>query len=760
MSRPIDTFFQRIAQVRHFPPVARVAALAAGLSVCSLDEARGLVPELIEMAAQVPAVPAVPFASTGPAVRLSPLNWFRNRRDATRRHVADIALEALIRHWDRVPSDLVPLIASAGRGRFGVAAAASRDADPAIRANVVAAAGELGEGQLARLVGSMLADEDKSVAKAAEHALVHMALGEFARTRTGEACLDPRLVEQLWRVREAAEFGFSRENRAEVSAAAGEASDQGASREGVIDGIATACEAFEHHRRRGVLVCAMLLLDRTRLASRSPRAAAHSRERHAPDRLAAWFAKPVTDAHSALRTVLRASVLPVAGLRAMEWIGVEPWTRACSERLSRGGTVLEHELALASAHLTLRPRRRAALARVIIKSRPANRDTSDAPDEPRATGTRVLEPGLLPDVAIVNSLSIDAGRGAARIVGVVSATAPDRELAARSFLGHADPVARHAVMRAMPGSGLRDWVFDDNDQISAGAALRMSRADDPRAAEAEESDLAWWRQLARAPQPRTRFLAEEELAQRAELMSGTVRGRLLAARRMTREPEGVVTSISESLGQPESQSGAISLLRRLGLAPTFQQQLVDLALQATDARVAATAVAALADVSSESAMDAAVTSLRHTDSRVRANAVETLGHRARSGEALPTQIVELKHDAHHRVRANALRLELGLAPAPSLAGELAAMLRDERAEHRLAGAWLASRALGGNLKRRLGADADQLALRLVELASGDPDDRVRRRAAIGASRVMGELRASWRSGPATGGTPVLAGGPR
>lgn len=744
MSRPIDTFFRRIAQVRHFPPLARVAALAAGLSVCSVEEARALVPELIELAAQVPQGP---FASGGVAVRPGPLNWLRNRRAAAQAHVADMALEALIRHWDRVPADLVPLIASAGRGRFGVAASASKDPSPMVRANVVAAAGELGEGQLARLVGTMLADQETSVAKAAEHALVHLALGEFARTRTGEASLDPRLVEQLWRVREAAEYGFSRENRADLGTISKGVSGGRVSRDGLIDGIATACEAFDQHRRRGVLVGAMLLLDRARLASCSTRAPAHASEGRSPDRLAMWFLKPVTDAHSALRTVLRASVLPVAGLRAMEWIGVEPWTRACRERLSRGGSVLEHELALASAHLAMRPRRRDALSRIVIKSRPANRRSPESPEHQAATGVRVLEPGLLPDIAIVNSLSVDAGRGAARLVGVVDAAAPDRELAARSFLGHADPVARHAVMRSMPGSGLRDWVFDENEQISAGAALRMSRADDPRAT--EEFDVGWWRQLARVPQPRTRFLAAEELTQRAGVLSGTVRGRLLAARRLVREPDGLVTTIGQSLDDPQHQAGAITLLRRLGLAPTFQQKLVDLSLHAADARVAATAVSALADVATKGAMDAAESSLGHADARVRANAVETLGHRARHGEALPAQIVELKHDAHHRVRANALRLEMGVAPG--LPGELSLMLRDDRAEHRLAGAWLASRALGGSLKRHLAPDADRLALRLVELASGDPDDRVRRRAAIGASRVVGELRASWRSRPAPSG---------
>lgn len=758
MSRPIDTFFQRIAQVRHFPPAARVAALAAGLSVCSAEEARALVPELIELAAQGSPDP---FASPASAVRFNPLNWLKNRRVAAQRRVADAALEALIRHWDRVPADLVPLVAGAGRGRFGVAGEASTDSDPAVRANVVAAAGELGEGQLARLVGHMLADADTSVAKAAEHALVHMALGEFARTGTGEACLDPRLVEQLWRVRVVAEFGFSREIRTDYRSVAGEApGPHGAasSRDGVIEGVVTACEAFDRHRRRGVLVCAMLLLDRARLASLSPRRAAITDVRPSPDRLALWFSRPVTDAHSVLRTVLRASVLPVAGLRAMEWVGVEPWTRACSERLSRGGTVLEHELVLASAHLALRPRRAAALARIGIKSRPGARSPLHAREEPRNTGARELELGILPDVAIVNSLSTDAGRGAARMVGVVSAAAPDRELAARSFLAHADPVARHSVMRAMPGSGLSDWVFDGNEQISAGAALRMSRADDPRAAEADEGGLAWWRQLARVPQPRTRFLAEEELAQRADAISGTLRGRLWASRHMAKEPERFVAAIGESLGDAERQPGAIMLLRRLGLAPTFQQQLVDLALQAPDARVAATAVAALADLSGARAMDAAVASLGHADARVRANAVEAIGRRVRAGEALPMQVMELKHDGNHRVRANAVRLEMGSA---AVAGELAAMLRDERPEHRLAGAWLTSRALGGGgLKPRLGADADQLALRLVELASGDPDDRVRRRAAIGASRVMGELRASWRlGGPGSAGGPaMLAGG--
>lgn len=745
MSRANDTFLQRVELTRQFPPFARVAALAAGLSVCSASEARTLVPELIELAAHDLSAPRPR------AVRLRLLNWWKNRADANRRRVADRALEAIIRHWDRVPPDLVPLVASAGRGRFAVANDASTDPDPKVRANVVAAAGELGEGHLARLIGGMLSDQDAGVAAAAEHALVHLALGEFARTRTGEATLDPRLVDQLWRVRLASEFGFPHENQPFFEPRREAAPS--VARAGVIDGIATACEGFEQHRHRGVLVCAMLLLDRARVA----RGRARGAQAEGGDRLAGWFAHPAGDAHSALRTVLRASVLPIAGLRAMEWVGQEPWTRAGLERLSRGGSLLEHELALSAAHLAKRPRRARAISRMVVKSRPAKVGASEAGGAPGSAPARVLEEGLLPDGAIVSCLSIDAGRGAARLVGLVQASAPDRELAARAFLGHGDPVARHAVMRMLPSSGLHDWVFDSLEQVSVGAVLRMSRLDDPRGSDAEESEVAWWRQVTRSPSPRTRFLAHEELATRAEPLAGTLRGRLIASRRLAREPESVVASIYEALGRESDQAGAILLTRKLGLASRFQDRMIELAMHAADAKVAATAVAALADCASHASMDATVGALGHADPRVRANAIETLGRRVRGGESLPAQVIELKHDGHHRVRANALRLELGLAPAAAPLSELEGMLRDARPEHRWAGAWLASRALGGGLRRALGPGADPLAMRLVELASGDPDDRVRRRAAIGASRLMGELRASWRSGS---GAAALAGSGR
>ncbi|MBI1191347.1 MAG: hypothetical protein GC200_11785 [Tepidisphaera sp.] len=727
-----------------------MAALAAGLSVASSDESRTLVPELIELVAQAR------FAEPPPEVRPNwqkwlGLRWLSRRRAARAGLVADQALEALIRHWDRVPPDLVPLIASAGRGRFGVAADASTDPDASVRANVVAAAGELGEGALARLVGTMLTDQDPRVSAAAEHALVHMALAQFARTRTGEACLDPRLTDQLWRVREAAEFGFSGSSARFLPGASslhpqGQASGSSTapqSGDGIVDGIALACEAFERHRRRGVLLCAMMLLDRERLASASARAGAGGREPGA-DRLVSWFAHAATDAHSALRTVIRASALPVAGLRAMEWIGVEPWTRACRQRLAQGGNALEHELVLASAHLALRPRRARALSSIELKSRPALRAESPTTDaEPRSPGRRELEKGIFPEVSIVHSLSIDAARGAARIMGVVKAAAPERELAARAFLDHGDVVSRHAAMRALAGVGLRDWAFDLNPQVSAGAAIRLSRADNPRAAEADDADTQWWEHLARSPHERTRFLAQEELANRPDALGATLRGRLLAARRMARAPGEVLEAINAALTEGATQRPALMLARTLGVTPQFQGRIVELAQGDGDAKVVATAIAALADVPTPAASEAALAALDHADARVRANAVETLARKARLGEPLPAQVIEHKTDPHHRVRANCLRVGLAGPEVQAAAADLAAMLRDDRAEHRLAGAWLASRALGGRLRSTL-PDAKQLAGRLVELASDDADPRVRRRAFVGASRVMRGLRAAWQ----------------
>lgn len=703
-------------------------------------------PELVELVAQGR------FAGTPGAVRPNLLNWFARRRAARLHRVADVALETLIRHWDRVPSDLVPLIASAGRGRFAIAGEAATDPDPLVRANVVAAAGELGEGPLARLVGRMLTDPEKRVALAAEHALVHMALAELARTSVGQACLDPRLVEQLWRVREAAEFGFASQNGTIVSAmVAGPeatlASADASSRAGVIEGVALACEAFERHRSRGVLVCAMLLLDRVRLAAGAPRAGAARGQAASPDHLVSWFRHATTDGHSALRTILRASGLAIAGLRALEWIGVEPWTRACRQRLAQGGDVLEHELVLASAHLGLRPRRARALSSIELKSRPAGR--SGASDENAAHPRRELEPGIFPDVAIVHSLSLDGARGAAWIVGLVGGEAPEKELAARAFLDHGDVVSRHAAMRGVAAGGLRDWAFDANPQVSAGATIRLSRADNPRAVEADDAETQWWQALARSPHARTRFLAHEELAGRPDALGRTLRGRLLVARRMAREPGQVLTAISEALTEPERQGSALVLARTLGVASQFQNVIVALARTSPDEKVAATAVAALSEVPTPQALEAAADALMHPDARVRANAIETLARKFRDGDALPAQVVELKNDAHHRVRANSVRVGLARA-AESAAADLAAMLRDDRPEHRLAGAWLASRVLGGRLRGTL-AQGEQLANRLVELASGDADDRVRRRAAIGASRVMRQLRSTWKHAAAGGG---------
>jgi hypothetical protein len=82
--------------------------------------------------------------------------------------------------------------------------------------------------------------------------------------------------------------------------------------------------------------------------------------------------------------------------------------------------------------------------------------------------------------------------------------------------------------------------------------------------------------------------------------------------------------------------------------------------------------------------------LADTDARVRANAIEVLERRG-TPDYLPV-LAERARSGHNRERANALKAMHGLKVSSSLQ-QLAAMLQDDRPEHRVSGLW-AVRQLG------------------------------------------------------------------
>jgi hypothetical protein len=193
------------------------------------------------------------------------------------------------------------------------------------------------------------------------------------------------------------------------------------------------------------------------------------------------------------------------------------------------------------------------------------------------------------------------------------------------------------------------------------------------------------------------------------------------------------------MGSVEARLGWINACRAIGAAPDMERDLCDIAEALMDAdpapaqgalAVAATAVAALSDCSGERSANVLARALHATDARVAANAVEAISRRARRSASMHKQIgglIEFKDAAAHRVRANAALALLRFAAGGERnertgAGILDQMLADGRPPHRLAGLWLADRAVTG------GAIAPDMLVEPVARLLDDADDDVRDRA--------------------------------
>lgn len=162
---------------------------------------------------------------------------------------------------------------------------------------------------------------------------------------------------------------------------------------------------------------------------------------------------------------------------------------------------------------------------------------------------------------------------------------------------------------------------------------------------------------------------------------------------------------------------AVGLIRALELASRHKDRLLELMADA-DKRVASSAAKALAMVedSPEVAQRLSDT-LEDDDDRVRANAIESLealGHVQQANARL--RELAGRAEAGNRTRAAAIRALMKL-PMGQAMPELARMLSDERPEHRASALWVVE---------QLGM-AD-LARQVVEVARGDGDREIRRRA--------------------------------
>lgn len=694
--------------IRRLSAFPRLAALAASIPVARPDELPWLATELLELS-------VVPIQERRRRWPDSP----RGQEAAQR--LSGEALAEVARHWLLIPADLRPAALAIGRGRWPDAVRAVGP-DAAAARGIAALALETGDPGLIPGLIDLLATPGLQSGLYVERSLV-----ELVRRTAG---IDPALVTGP---------GSRPPSEEEEPRAPWTRGSLG--RRELEAQIARAVAAFPEHRARGVIWCALMLLDPPVAARSGP--------------LSAWLHDKDQPGLPALRGVLRWSAKPLARLRAWEWLHLDHLATAAADRLTRAQDLREHELILTRAHLARHPRRAARL-RAIGGKAPGG-----------AALAASVRGGVLPGPGSIEQLSAEARLGIPRLAAALHLGSEGARAALEPLLVDPEPVIRLATVRTLGPRGLSDYVFDADARIACSAALSLSAVGIPdvrrKARAGLDEPARVFARLTHSPHEPLRLIAAQEVERAAWDDPASMPGRIEARRLLHADRAGFLRTLRERwTSEPGPRAGLVMLIRRLGLQGEFREPLETMIREGLArleseartgdqdplAREVATAVAAVGEAARPEApvlTDAA----RRGTGRVRANAVEALGRLARlaapPGTPAPLEsVLEFKQDEHHRVRASVLRAilngeQVGPARASALDG-LAVMLHDERPAHRTAGIWLADRTLLHAGRARAGRRWPELASRIVELARSDDDPGVRKRAEAFALRLKHQLR--------------------
>lgn len=600
--------------------------------------------------------------------------------------------------------------------------------DPAQLVGVAAAAAEAGDPASALAHATLLRADDPRVVLAAAVGLGRAAL----------ALVGPDLRDEL-----------PRSVADELTGGAGPAAPRDGSdptarallTEAVVAGVRSASD----HRRREVVLAALVLAADETLGMGSTRL------------IRSLLAEAGAPGARELASALRRCPASVLRACAWRWLDGSVAQGPLLERVGQVHTEGDHDAWLGLAHLALRPARRQLAMKLCADPRTARACL------PGADALRRLDPG--------------ARLGFVRTIDLLSPNAATRREHLTPLLADPDARVRLGAASASASEDLPDWCFDAEPSVARSATLRWAgvgtparRPDAPATAARSRILTA----LTRSPHERVRAIAGEALDamspwRRVDATSATLLRRWHAV-----DAEAAMAALMMRItgGAARERVQAIALAARAGFADELSEVLVASARltagsMAGGELVAATAVRALARVQTalaERAIDAAIA---HADPRVRANAVEALAMRpgARRDVRADAVLVECKGDDAHRARANAIRAMLlgdsgggsggggggawavGIGEIkprriyePAAVEELERLLTDDRAEHRLAGVWLAERTLCVGGADRLGPAFDGLTRRVARLAKDDADERVRRRGVRCASRLLTELR--------------------
>ena len=618
--------------LRTLPPATRLAAIEATMPVAGRAERMHLEDELLEL-----------MREHRPAAL-----WPR-RADPVAPYMT------AIRCWTRLSRQIKPTLLSTKRSTWRQAIdRAASSPEPGARAGAARVIADLRAFDLSPVLLRLIADADADVARVADLSLLRMASDLTAASgKAGRVDPDERwLFERV-----------------------------------VADGVRDSAT----HRRRGVILAGVLLLDDAAIA----RAKAHG---HSTSPLHAALAEGTESSQMMLRAVVRKSKEPIVRARALSWLAAGPATAAALDRLNVAHSLADHEAVLTRAHLLARPSRARRLSMIRLQAR---RSPDVTHVEQNETDLTWPARAPVPPPQIVGRLSHDARIGMARWCAVLGMTAAERTAAFSDLLADEDPAVRLGVIGAAPRRLIGDLCFDAHPSVAASAIRHWSLVGD-RAVRPDDARLV--RRLARSPHRHVRQIAQSEIERIDPWNPRKTSSRLAARRMLERDREEFIAGLRGRAGEGDAATriDAMMLAARLDLAGAIEVELLSAASGSPGAiddehRVAATAVSTLARVDTSAAREAIAVCLDHRVDRVRANAVEAIARTP----ALPLaeRLAELKTDPNHRVRANALHHILrgdGTRQSltdPAAAQNVADMLADQRPMHRVAGLWLTERLL-------------------------------------------------------------------
>lgn len=700
----------RERHIRRLSAFPRLAALSAALPWARAEELPWLLTELLEL-----AVPPAPTAKPG---------WRQRRQKQDAARLSQEALAEVVRRWMVIPADVKPAALAIGRDRWPAAVRQVGPDAAAARGIAALALETFDPGFIPGLIDLLDAPNLQS------GLYVERSLVELVRRSAG---VEPALVA-------AAGARSSGPESTEASEAPGSPA-----RVALEADIARAVAAFPRHRARGVIWCALMLLEPASLARQSE--------------LRSWLEDKEQPGLPALRGVIRWSAKPLARLRAWEWLRLDHLATAAADRLTRAQGPREHELVLARAHLATHPRRAARLRAIGGRT-------------PGGSALAVtVRSSVLPAAVAVEQLDTESRLGLPRLAAALHLGSEGTRAALEPLLVDGEALVRHAAVRLLGPRGLSDYVFDEDSRVARSAAISLSAVGVPDVRRKQRAGLSEpmrvYTRLAASPHEQVRALAAQETERSAWDDPASIPGRIEARKMLAADRLGFLRELRERWErEPGPRSRLVMLIRRLGLQADFSDELrevirdglarLDAAASADEldpvARTVASAVAAVGEAIPESA-ELLVDAANRGAGRIRANAVEAITRYSRArGEPAPSAgpalILEFKQDEHHRVRASVLRAilgsqETGPAHASALASALdglAVMLHDDRPAHRTAGVWLADRTLLHAGRARAGRRWTELASRVVELAKSDEDTAVRRRAEAFALRLRQQLK--------------------